>query len=115
MIPKHNRFIGNKPIERVYKTVRPVRTGGFNIRAKKSGIEDYRLAVVVSKKVSKSAVIRNRIRRRIFEHVRKNLSDSPKISGQEIIITVFEESLARAKTADLADQVEKLFKKAGLK
>lgn len=115
MIPKHNRFIGNKPIERVYKTARPVRTGGFNIRAKKSGVEGYRLAVVVSKKVSKSAVIRNRIRRRIFEYVRKNFSDNPKISGQEIIINVFEESVARAKTAELADQMEKLFKKADIK
>jgi ribonuclease P protein component len=115
MIPKQNRFIGNKPIERVYKTAKPMRTGAFNIRAKKSGLEDYRLAVVVSKKVSKSAVVRNRIRRRNFEYVRKNYSGSSKISGQEIIITVFEESVARAKPADLADQLEKLFKKAGIK
>jgi ribonuclease P protein component len=32
--------------------------------------QDYRMAVVVSKKISKSAVVRNRIRRRIYETVR---------------------------------------------
>ncbi len=114
MIPKQNRFRGNKPIERVYKTARPVRSDAFTIRVKKSNIEGYRLAVVVSKKVSKSAVVRNRIRRRIFEHARKSFTKNQAVSGKEIIVTVFEESIALAEPTDLAAQLEKLYKKAGL-
>ncbi len=37
-----------------------------------------RVAVVVSKKVLKSAVGRNRIRRRIYEAIRVNFEDVPK-------------------------------------
>ena len=36
-----------------------------------------RVAVVVSKKVNKTAVGRNRIRRRVYEAVRKNFEDVP--------------------------------------
>lgn len=114
MIPKKNRFIGNRPIDRVYKTVKPARYGVFNIRVKKSAINDYHLAVVVSKKVSKSAVVRNRIRRRIFEYVRKNINP-PQIAKREIIITVFEESVAAIKPKDLDKQLKKLFEKAKIK
>jgi ribonuclease P protein component len=32
--------------------------------------KDYRMAVIVSKKTAKSAVVRNRIRRRLYEVVR---------------------------------------------
>ncbi|MEX2014364.1 MAG: ribonuclease P protein component [Candidatus Saccharimonadales bacterium] len=115
MIPKKNRFTGNNTIARVYKTARPLRSGNFNIRVKKNASGEYRLAVVVSKKVSKSAVVRNRIRRRVFEYARKNISGSPQIVGREIIITVFEESVAADSTENLSEQLEKLFKKAGLK
>lgn len=37
-----------------------------------------RVAVVVSKKVNKTAVGRNRIRRRIYEVVRRNFEDVPR-------------------------------------
>ena len=111
MIPKKNRFIGKKAIDRVYKTARPVRSDAFNIRVKKANIDGYRLAVVVSKKVSKSAVVRNRIRRRIFEHVRKNIP-SGDIQGKEIIVTVFEGSAASIGAEDLSKRLNKLFNKA---
>ena len=114
MIAKENRFIGNKSIERLYKTSRPVRSGPFNIRAKKSNIDNYRLAVVVSKKVSKSAVVRNRIRRRIFECFRKVYSQSPSVAGREIIITVFDESVASAEAENIERQMKKLLQKAGI-
>lgn len=48
----------------------------------------WRAAVVVSKKVSKSAVKRNRIRRRIFEWLRTHEDRIPQ--GQQMIISVFD-------------------------
>ena len=51
-----------------------------------------RVAVVVSKKVHKSAVVRNRIRRRVFEIVRREWSVLP--AGSDIAITVYSVDVA---------------------
>jgi ribonuclease P protein component len=61
----------------------------------------YRVAVIVSRKVSKSAVTRNRIRRRIYEIVRQSPPPKP---GTDLVFTVFSPV-----TADMeADQLRKL-------
>ncbi|GAC1481264.1 MAG: hypothetical protein NVS1B7_1640 [Candidatus Saccharimonadales bacterium] len=56
----------------------------FTTNAKR---REYRLAVVVSKKISKSAVVRNRIRRRLFEAMR--LEQEKLNAAYDIVITVF--------------------------
>lgn len=66
--------------------------------------DDYRLAVVVSKKVSKSAVRRNRIRRRLFESVRRMRKDSAQSWPYDFVLTVFHEDVATIP----ADEVESL-------
>ena len=59
----------------------------------------YRVAVVVSRKVSKSAVVRNRIRRRLYEIVRKN---ADKIAGPyDLVLTVYGEDVAKMSHATL--------------
>ena len=50
--------------------------------------DNFRIAVVVSKRVDKSAPARNRIRRRVYEAVRLN---AKLLSNQDIIITVFDD------------------------
>lgn len=60
-----------------------------------------RVAVVVSKKVAKSAVVRNRIRRRLFEIVRHELNQLPQAS--DIVVSVFSSELA----TDSAESVQK--------
>lgn len=70
MLARENRFHGHRSVARVRgKRVNAV---GFTVfSAHNPKREDYRMAVVVSKKVAKSAVTRNRIRRRFYESVRK--------------------------------------------
>ncbi len=53
--------------------------------------DTFRLAVVVSKKVSKSAVVRNRIRRRLYETFRAHAAaiNEP----YDIVVTVFSQDL----------------------
>lgn len=69
----------------------------------RDGTKPYRIAVVVSKKVSKSAVTRNRIRRRLYEIVRHN--DSQLAPGTDIIITIFDEQLATIDASAVERQV----------
>ncbi len=93
MISKTHRFHGYGSLKRVYRTGQVVRgplcAVKFIVNEKR---QTYRAAVVVSKKVHKSAVVRNRIRRRIFEIIRHY---APKINDSyDIVVTVFHESAA---------------------
>lgn len=74
--------------------------------------EDYRLAIVVSKKVSKSAVKRNRIRRRIFEQFRKFRAEYDQPLKYDIIISVFSEDLATIPAAQLHETFNRLLSAA---
>jgi ribonuclease P protein component len=51
---------------------RPIVATHFRVFHRQSHRDDYRMAVVVSKKIAKSAVMRNRIRRRLYETVRQS-------------------------------------------
>lgn len=113
MIARTHRFHGRAQIQRVYKGGKLVRSAYVSLRyMENSKADSYRLAVVVSKKVSKKAVVRNRIRRRIYEHVRI-LFGSQSIPF-DFLLTVFDERLATLPADELAQEINKLFKKANL-
>jgi ribonuclease P protein component len=113
MIGRSNRFHGRASIQRLYKSGKLVRSASLSLRyAPNSRRTEYRLAVVVSRKVSKSAVVRNRIRRRLYEHVRI-LSASIPVS-HDLIITVYDENMAEMPATGLNEEVVKLFNKADL-
>lgn len=90
MIAARHRFHGYNSLKQVYKVGSTYRGPQFSIKvANNQKRRSYRVAVVVSKKVSKSAVTRNRIRRRIYEVVR---GFEPRITGPyDIVISVFNE------------------------
>jgi len=71
-----------------------------------------RVAVVVSKKVHKSAVTRNRIRRRIFEIIRRNIDQIT--TPSDIVITVFDDSLADISHDKLETDIKGLLNKSQL-
>jgi ribonuclease P protein component len=73
--------------------------------------QSYRLGVVVSRKVSKSAVVRNRIRRRLYERVRILSSI---YQPYDLLISVFDAKVAHIPSAELDQELQKLFQKAKL-
>jgi ribonuclease P protein component len=113
MLSRKNRFHGRASIQRLYKTGKMVRFGSMSMRhAPNAHRDNYRLAVVVSRKVSKSAVVRNRIRRRIYEHVRILSSSFP--SPCDLLIVVYDASIAEAPVDKVRHEVECLMEKAKL-
>lgn len=70
MIRSSNRFHGHNVVARLRGDV--VHSATLSLRFTRSKRSDYRLAVVVSKKIAPLATTRNRIRRRLFEAVRVN-------------------------------------------
>ncbi len=113
MISKKNRFHGHGSLRYVYQHGKTVRGPLCSLKYVANKRRDtYRLAVVVSKKVSKSAVVRNRIRRRLYEAVRLQ---APKFNAPyDIVITVFHESLATLPADEVTKMVYTQLKQAGI-
>lgn len=114
MISKQHRFSGKSSINAVYKKGGASRSGQLSLKFIPKKTTDYRLAVVVSKKVSKSAVVRNRIRRRIFELVRKKI-ENPQTVNQDMVITVFSPEVAELKSQNLEKMLDELLTRADIK
>jgi len=111
MIGRSHRFHGYNSVLPVYKSAKVVRTDGCSLHYKLNPRRrQYRLAVVVSRKVSKSAVQRNRIRRRIYEIVRQMSIPKP----YDLIITVYDESFAKQPAPSLKMTLENLIQKSSL-
>lgn len=114
MITRGHRFHG-------YNSLRHVYQNGHNVRnspmlalkvVKNDRRSKYRIAVVVSRKVHKSAVIRNRIRRRIYEQVRLQ---GAHIEGSfDMVFTVFNDQLADIPASQLEKLVYSQLKQAGV-
>ena len=73
MISVRHRFHGYGSLRTVYQRGQTVRGPAITLKYRYRGPQrqPYRVAVVVSRKVHKSAVVRNRIRRRLYEIVRQ--------------------------------------------
>jgi ribonuclease P protein component len=113
MLDSLHRFHGLNSLNFAYKKGQIVRGGQLSLRyAVNTRRQTYRVAVVVSKKVDKSAVVRNRIRRRIYEVVRAKTDG---IQGSyDLIFTAFNVHLATVDSAQLEKQVADLLRRAGL-
>jgi ribonuclease P protein component len=78
------RLKGKRNIDKVYKE-KSTRGSFFVVRQKSNFLDYPRIAIVVSKKVSPKAVVRNKLKRRTSEVIRLNLE---KLQGKDLIITI---------------------------
>lgn len=113
MIPRLHRFHGYNSLRGAYRTGRAARGPLFAVKAAPNARRrTFRVAVVVARKVNKSAVARNRIRRRLYEAVRELESDI--VQPFDIVITVFSDSLLQVSYKELKSQLKKQLKQAGV-
>ncbi len=111
MIAQRHRFHGHNKIDSVYRRGTTLRGNMLNLKhVPGNGSRDFRAAVVVSKKVSKSAVVRNRIRRRIYELIREH--ETSKLNGAELVFVVYSEQLAHIEPDKLRAMVHDLLGRA---
>lgn len=113
MVGFHNRFHGRNSLSDLFKTGRTVRTTACSLRFVASKRRYSRVAVVVSKKVSKSAVKRNRIRRRLFSIIYPQLASFDR--SYDLLFSVFSEELATIPASELKDLVTKLLSDAQIR
>lgn len=113
MIHRTHRFHGHGSLRFVYQH-------GETLRAQYGTLKyianpkrkSYRMAVVVSRKVHKSAVVRNRIRRRLYEIVRKL---EPEMTGAyDMIFSVYSDQVATMDSTELTQRVVDKLEKAAI-
>ena len=87
MLTKDNRFHGHGSLAYLYKNGTAVRSHLMIIKYLKNPRRNTsRIAVVISKKVHKSAIGRNRIRRRVYEIIRRELPNFTDVYDVAVII-----------------------------
>jgi len=93
MLDRTHRFHGLGSLRFVYRQGETARGPlGALKYAHNPRRKDWRMAVVVSRKVHKSAVVRNRIRRRVYEVIR---SLEPRIVGAyDIVFIAYNDQIA---------------------
>lgn len=111
MLPRPYRLHLDKDIKTLFAKGKGVFDVCCGFKFRKNGLDVSRFAVVVGTKVSKSAVVRNRVRRQIREIIRLKL---PAIKpGFDVMMLVRKEALDKTST-ELERHVTSGFKKAGL-
>jgi len=110
MLYAQNRLTKRKDIERVHKTGRSFFVRDLGIRIAKNNLELSRFAVVASTKVSKKAVDRNKLKRRLREIMRKEILPKVKIGFDGILST--RKGLIELSFDELRNSTIELFKKA---
>lgn len=73
MLDKKNRIRLNKEFDQIFKTGQSFYGKAFGVKIIKTSNEKTRLGLLVGTKISKKAVIRNKIKRQIREIVRAEL------------------------------------------
>lgn len=107
------RFHGHGSLRYVYKNGQAVRSHLITVKyISNSHREKSRFAVVVSKKVHKSAVGRNRIRRRIYEVIRSEMPHFK--SAHDVVVMVFSSEVLSLPANELAETIKQLFVQADL-
>jgi len=110
MISRLHRFHGHNSLSFVYRQGQTARGPQLLLKfAPNTRRKTYRAAVVVSRKVNKSAVVRNRIRRRVYEAVRQNEAT---IQGPyDLVFTALDAQLADIGADELHELVGNLLQK----
>lgn len=113
MLTIHHRFHGHGSLRYVYKNGEAIRSRLITLKYIKNPHRAHsRFAIVISKKVLKSAVRRNRVRRRLYEVVRHELPNLQ--SAHDMALMVFASEVEFLPQDELITVVRQLFEQADL-
>lgn len=113
MLDRTHRFHGLGSLRFAYSRGQTVRGPLLSLKyARNTRRTDWRAAVVVSRKVHKSAVVRNRIRRRIFEIIRTELQDFAE--PYDLVFITYSDQLAALTSSQLRSQIISHLQSSGI-
>lgn len=112
MLQAHYRLRDRRAIADVMRRGRPTGAGSLLVKLRPNHRQVSRAVVVVSKKVSKKATVRNRIRRRLAAVLADEWATVT--PGYDIVITVRDDVVA-APPAELSRTVQAALQRAGIR
>lgn len=86
MLKKQNRMARNKEFDRAFKLGKSFYGPFLGIKAVDNNLDQLRLGILISSKVSKKAVVRNLYKRRIRELIRQELPNLK--TGKDVVVIV---------------------------
>lgn len=107
MLNKKYRFHSRGGVKYTYSHGKTIRTPKLSLVYNDNSRGFQRFAVVVSKKVEKTAVGRNRIRRRVYEAIRAEFNNAPK--KRDCIFVVYSKDIAAMDFTELRSLINSLF------
>ena len=110
MLNKEYRFHSRGGVKYVYNHGKTIRRPELSLIFCENSRGKTRFAVVVSKKVMKTAVGRNRIRRRIYESIRLNLDKTRK--SRDYIFIVYSKTIINQPFLDLQKTIRSLLEES---
>ena len=110
MLSKKYRFHSRGGVRFTYKNGKTIRTPNISLIYNKNDKSFERFAVVVSKKVLKSAVGRNQIRRRVYEAIRLELPNF--LFSQDSIFVVYNKNIKEMPFEELRKTIRELLKES---
>jgi len=91
MLKKENRIRLDKEFDRVFKAGQSFYGKEIGLKLAKNSLEISRYGILINTKVSKKAVIRNKIKRQLRAIIERNMASISK--GNDIVIIVFPQIL----------------------
>lgn len=106
MLAKKYRFHSRGGVRYVYQKGKTIRTPSLSLVFAPNSRGYQRFAVVVSKKILKSAVGRNRIRRRVYEAIRHELPEFTE--PMDCVFVIFNKNITKMPFLDLRRTIHDL-------
>ena len=110
MVKSHLRIRTDREFGKIYKFGRSTNSKNFYIKAVPNQLEHPRFGIVVSKKVSKKAVIRNKTKRRVREAAKKSLDSWKNVD----LVFYIKNKLVEEPFQEVLDEVQTALKRAGV-
>jgi ribonuclease P protein component len=111
MLAKTNRLAKNKDFDKVFKNGRLIKEDFLILRFNSGGTKNSRVGMIVSRKVSKKATVRNKIKRRLRAASRPYLS---RLKKNIDMIFIALPGMEKKDSQSIQVTVEKIFKKTKL-
>ncbi len=111
MLPKEHRLKKEKDFEKIVKQGESHSDNFLVLKFLKNDLGTSRIGFAVGKKISKKAVVRNKLKRRLREAVKIYL---PKLKSDYDLIFFSKKGSEKKEFSELKEMIEKLLEKAKL-
>ncbi len=111
MLAKQYRLQKDKDLKLVFKNGKAFSAGFLFLKLKKNNLQVSRFGFIVGKRISKKAAIRNKIKRRLREIIRKNLDN---IKSEFDIVIWVKPVIADKNYQEIEQDIKELLKKSRL-